>query len=376
MRNRWRDRSVFAAVAALATPLLFAASLHAQENDLPTYTVLGCGSHCVNVKGPIVIGEHRAAFPMEEVLQARDATDAEAYVEIRFTVAADGTVQDPVVAKLIGPQIFAQSAVRAIKDWRYQPATANGVAVPSRNLHAAFIYMYGEEGVAAARDDVYYAYGKAHRLVDAGKYDEADAVLAPVLALPRLNFYERAMVSFQLAISELAQKDFLAAREHIEDATIQEAKFMDPRAKESAIRLRIGLDGLTGQFGDALAWFEILKATVALPADDPEAKLVAKIRARLADSRPLIVSGRIPPANHDDSWDHTLLRRNFAFSNITGKVDQFALRCDQQQIASRISEKAEWHVPADWSDCELSVYGDPGASFEVLEDDEANGAKK
>jgi TonB family protein len=373
MRNRPRGQIVLAAIIS-ATSLLLTAPLRAQENDLPTYTVLDCRAGCVKVTDPALL-DHHATFPEFEALLAQRGIEAEAYVELRYTVTAEGTVKDPVVEKLIGPDDFARYAVAAVKDWRYQPATANGVPVPRPNWGTVIIYRFSPKDTAA-RAEVFQAYARARSLLKDGRYDEAKAVLLPILALPRLNFYERSMISFALALNETALNDYLAAREYIADATIQKAGFVDAHAKADAIRMRIRLDSATGQLGDALAWFEILKQMADTPADDPEAKLVAQIKERLADPKPFAIGARIPPSGYNDSWDHILLRRNFAFGYITGNVDHFELRCDQQQIVSKISEKAEWQVPAGWSNCELSVFGAPGATFRVYEDNGSGEAKK
>jgi hypothetical protein len=218
-----------------------------------------------------------------------------------------------------------------------------------------------------ARDKVYDAYGKARSLIKEGKFADANAVLLPILSLDRFNFHERSMVSYLLAFTDVQLMDYVTAQELIEDATLRDGEFLGDTARVAAIRLRIELDDLTGQFGDALEWYEKLKKRTHVTADDTEAKLIDKIQARLADPQPIFVDGRIPVSGYLDLWNHTLLRRNFAFPKIEGKVDRFELRCDQEEIESSITDKAEWHVPKNWSNCHLEVFGMPGASFQLRE---------
>ncbi len=340
----------------------------AQDSDYPAYTILKCETGCSKRTGPTPDGTHGGYFPGPE-LHAFDQYRSEAFVLIRYTITAEGTVKDPVVERLIGPQDFAKGSLEAVEGWRYHPATVDGKPVATYNWHTEMTYMF-DPVQRGARDKVYDAYQKARDLLEQGKVDDAKVVLLPILSLDRLNFYERSMVSYLLAVIDIRQKDYITARELIEDATLQGGRFLSRQAQVAAMRLRIEIDGLTGQFGDALEWLEKLKARTDLAADDPEIKLIDKINARLADPQPIAVMGRIPVAGYLDIWTHTLLRRNFAFPQVEGKIERFELRCDQQEIESAISDKAEWHVPKSWSNCQLEVFGAPGASFRLFEANE------
>jgi protein TonB len=53
----------------------------------------------------------------------------EGYVDLRFTIAANGTVKDPVVLRAKPKGIFNRSAIKAIRKWKYKPKIENGEAV-------------------------------------------------------------------------------------------------------------------------------------------------------------------------------------------------------------------------------------------------------
>jgi protein TonB len=53
----------------------------------------------------------------------------EGWVEIQFTISPVGTVQDPVVIASKPPYVFDRAALRAVRKWRYNPKTEDGVAV-------------------------------------------------------------------------------------------------------------------------------------------------------------------------------------------------------------------------------------------------------
>lgn len=352
------------ALALILTCTLFSSS-HAQESAIPTYIVLRCEIGCGQWVDPKPIGEHHGFVP--ETMRNDPKYTSDTYVAIRFTIAPDGTVKKPVVEKLIGQPKFAEYSLEALRGWRYEPATINGVAVQRTNWAAELTYSFL---LGDPPKWVYGDYDKARSLVAEQKYAEANTILLPILSAPRLYFEERSIVSLSLAISYTGLKDYLTAREYIEDATLEKGKFLRGTTREAAIRQRIRLDAGTGQYADAFAWFELLNKQAKIASDDSDAKLIDKLHARLADPQPLFVTGRIPVSGYMSLWHHTLLRRSFAFPKTDGKVDRFDLRCDQQEIESTITNKAEWHVPKDWSNCELEVFGGAGATFQLVEVDD------
>jgi TonB family protein len=54
------------------------------------------------------------------------------WVDVEFTIALDGTTQDVVVRNAEPQRTFDQSAVDAVKRWRFEPVMRDGAAVPQR----------------------------------------------------------------------------------------------------------------------------------------------------------------------------------------------------------------------------------------------------
>jgi TonB family protein len=352
-------------VAIGAAALVFFSSVClAQDVDLPKVHVLSCETGCSKWTRPKPIGEHKSYFPVGERM-AFPQYRAEAFAVIRFTITPDGTVSDPILEKLVGPQAFADNALEAVKTWRYEPATENGVPV-AVNWRAEVAY-YFKPRVDGARAETYGAYRHAKALIEEKKFTEADAVLLAALDAPRLNFYEREMLSLLAAVSYSAQGDYLTARDYAEDATLFDAKFLDRAGQEAAMRQRVKLETVTGQFAEALEWYEKLKKNVSITADDPEAKMIAWMTARLNDPKPITIDARIAPGGYPNTWSHSLLRRHFRFPQADAGTDRFVLACDRNKIESRVSTEAEWHVPKSWSNCRLLVHGTAGAKFQLQE---------
>lgn len=86
---------------------------------------------------------NRSDFVLESTLQrvrdvepeyppAARAANQEGWVELEFTVRADGTVGDVVVLRSSPPEIFDRAAVNAVRKWRYRPVLRDGQPVDQR----------------------------------------------------------------------------------------------------------------------------------------------------------------------------------------------------------------------------------------------------
>jgi len=66
-------------------------------------------------------------WPREALLEG-----TEGWVEVEFTILADGTVEDPVVLASEPPRLFDRNAMRAILRWKFKPRVIDGEAVSRR----------------------------------------------------------------------------------------------------------------------------------------------------------------------------------------------------------------------------------------------------
>ncbi len=81
-------------------------------------------------------GETRDARPLRQVPPQFPVDAArkrqEGWVELEFTIAADGSVRDVSVARAQPTRVFDREAVRAMQQWTFEPALRNGQPVDSR----------------------------------------------------------------------------------------------------------------------------------------------------------------------------------------------------------------------------------------------------
>jgi hypothetical protein len=329
---------VFAILAGLA----LSAAARAEE-DIPAYRVLSCEKDCPKTVPARIVDAPVPAYPMH--YEGYNGGFAEALVDVDFTVATDGTVKDAVVESLIGPQDFADRTLSAVRARRYQPATEGGQ--PVEENHRTRVIFSAPDIAPGGRMGIVAAYQNA------------------LVARPNLNFYERTVAAYELATLYYGSGDYLDARDAIRIATIEKGRYLDDRSVADAIRLRIRIEALTGEFAEAFAWFAILRNQGV--DDSAERNAVQTLHTMIVGSDPLTADGRIPPDGQPVFWQHTLLRRAFEFHDIAGKLDSFELRCQRHGIRSAVSDKANWTIPASWSGCFINVSGAPGTKFAFVE---------
>jgi hypothetical protein len=289
----------------------------------------------------------------------------EGFVDIRYTIGVDGHVRDALVSRLIGPQVLADTALASVKQRTFHPALADGKPVEQVSI-VRFDFRVPNY-TPGARPSVAAHYDKAVALMREGKLDDAFAMLIEARASPRMNYYERTMLAYATALIYMQRKDFLSADIFIRLATIHGGVNLDSALRANAIKLRIENDIYLGQMADALQWFDRLKSVKGFSSDDSIVKFLIDAQNRVEALDAFRVKARIPKPEDGEGWSHILYRRDFAFQNIVGTLDHFQLHCSQATIESNTSEKAEWHVPPDWSNCDITVFGAPDTTFDLIE---------
>ncbi len=58
----------------------------------------------------------------------------EGWVELAFTVMPNGTVDDVEVRNASPANVFDDAAMRAIRQWRFEPVERNGEKIPQRAM--------------------------------------------------------------------------------------------------------------------------------------------------------------------------------------------------------------------------------------------------
>jgi Gram-negative bacterial TonB protein C-terminal len=332
----------------------------ARADEIPTYPALSCEAHCPH---------HVPAKPLTGINSSYlSGTPAdEGFVDVSFTVDVNGLTKNPIIEQFSGTKSVVDRAIAALKRARYQPATDDGKPV-AENRRFRFVFL-APPGSADSHADSSDDYQKAIGLSDAGHPEDAIAKLQSILDGSEIDFDDRVLVAGTLMQLEASAGEYGNALKHARISAIREAKQPDRNANEKAFRLLVELNAQTGQWGEAFAAYDALQKVpeIRLFAGDPDVALIARLHAKIDSQESLTAAGTIGAAGEDALWQHTLLRRTFGFSGVTGKLDKFTLRCGTLSFDSPVLDKAGWNVPSGWSGCIIYVFGSPGTTFDFVE---------
>ena len=94
-------------------------------------------------------GHDKAATPLVRIepkyppAAARDGVNG--WVRLRFNIGADGRVTDVQVVAAEPRRVFDQEAMRALKNWKYQPKLENGRAVAQSDLEVQLDFRLDQQ---------------------------------------------------------------------------------------------------------------------------------------------------------------------------------------------------------------------------------------
>jgi hypothetical protein len=361
-----------AAAAVLVMPLAYAQEEAAPADDV---VMLPCDGQCVTItrnprkiSGADIVQPDQGPFGLQGPSGTRITQSggiAEGFVELQYTIKADGSVANDVdILRLVGPQFFADVAKRTVRDWRYEPAMANGQPVSVTHQLRVF---YGTSGVTGARRSVVTGYNGAVELIKDRKMEEADGKLTEMWRLPDLNFYERGMLLYLRAMIAMQRGDCLSARRESDLALAFGDANLSRTTHESLFRIKIDASLCFGDVVAATKTLAVFRKVFGIDTTDPVVTRVESLKKKLGELPSYAMDLKIPAAEEADGFGFYLYRRDFAFTKISGALFGFTAICRERQIDSPITDTAEWHIPNGWSDCAVWVRGRPGTTFQVVQ---------
>jgi hypothetical protein len=288
----------------------------------------------------------------------------EAYVEVQFTIEPDGTVADDVaVTKLLGPAEYAEATKRTVHTYKYSPAIVDGSPVAISHKLRAF---FGVGDLTGARPSIIKGYGEATDLLKSGKLDEARSQLLELLAVPSLNFYERCILMYPLALIAMRRQQFGEAKE-LSGMALTLPGGLQPSLLTSILRLNVRAALFQGDIARAGKTLDEYTKLPFYDKNDPIISEVADARKKFDALPSYAVNAAIPDTKDGDGFEMYLYRRYFGFTNIVGQLNQLKVNCMERAAASPIAASVEWSVPKSWSDCSIFVKGTPGTTFQIVQ---------
>jgi TonB family protein len=318
----------------------------------------------------------RATFPTVAASQA-----LEGWVDVEFTVDTEGKPKDITVVDS-SSRVFEPNTVKAIEQFRYEPAFLNGVPVERPFVRFRYVYIFRAEdknytqGVDSNRMARFRALARAN---DAKDDAEVDRLAKEIVKAKTLSIYEHAVLAHMVADRALRLNDSKAAREAIERVPWDVPSIPD-NMRQRAWLLLATLNAYENRWAPALYAYGQLKTVGkadTIPAAFRAALDERERRGRVRDpktwrsqrlegtlERDCEGSGRVC----DRGYTVLLTASNveaIEVTNASTSVSFLRFECNGRSFSLSIARAAVYLAPVPQERCELWLSGRKGGDYRL-----------
>jgi TonB family protein len=351
-----------ATVVALAGSLAVSSTPHSARADDTAQTSLESGTFAKPIK------RKNPKFPEREA----DA-GIEGWVVVSYVIKPDGTVGEALIENSSGRKHFERASVRAIENWVFEPATMNGE--PVEQCHTQVLMLFALEGSKAnrgAKKAFRNQYKRASQLLEKGKLEEARSKIDEIEEKFVTNLYESSRLWILRSMLQEKEGEDLLQLESLQRAIAGGGEYVEPNVYRSLLSKIFNLEMQYQHYADALDTIKLLEG---LDLDDAATEKLKQIAIEIerikTDDRTVAIDGTIGEAyeeHHGEGmWWHKLLRRTAGIEAVSGSLKRVELRCDWHRAKAMPDKDRAWHIPPEWGDCSIYVFGEPGSTFQLLE---------
>ncbi|MQP67290.1 hypothetical protein GE253_18345 [Niveispirillum sp. SYP-B3756] len=297
----------------------------------------------------------------------------EGWVDVRFTVKADGSIADAVVAgthAAAGERLTA--ALSVASRCRFTPGTLKGA--PADTLNQTQRVFFQMDPPDKATD-----YELVKRFKDVRDYLEKGAFEKAADTLDRIegqssNLYEISQVLSRRAALAVRQGQPVLALMYLRQVE-PNADYMTAEERQALQRLRLQLELDLGLPVDAARTAALIADLGRQNGDKPLQDRLAALEKTVAGNAAFGVQGRLPQQCPADlctggrvEWVYHPSNRTISLANIQGNLDKVTARCQGKTYEARAEAGVSWTIPASWGDCAVAVSGQPGSSFQLVDE--------
>lgn len=315
---------------------------------------------------PVPIKRKPPRYPQKALRQG-----TEGWVVTRFTITAEGTTDDIVVVHASIDGVFEKEAIRAIKDWTYEPGTLNGVAVRQNTRAVRQIFRVKNQKIAVTREFQEY-YKRATAAVKNGELETAKELIDQLDANQRRLLTEVCYLDVLKSAYWQKMGNDKAKLRHVERALVIADEVATKGMYTSLLRQAIIANAQATKYAAVLKHYKtLLGIQPDLPPDDPVRKVVSRVEALLEGDKPIATGGKIIRCKKcqvpQSYWRRTLSRSRFSVDEVVGRVNEIEVVCDRQSVTLAYDPDTVWSVEQGWGECDIRVHGDDGTTFRLVE---------
>lgn len=333
---------------------------------------------------------------------------SESIVKARFTVKADGSVDNVKLETHLGNQFVGNMLEQTLKSWTFTPGTSGGKPVDFHNQEHTFairfypdIQMPGMGGPGGGRGrggpppgagggeapqppdltqmplpplalspKVKDAIEKITTQVAAGEGDKALKEINKLMRSDMRTVFDFALLHELKASAHMVEEDFFEALAASRLATLSAESpqgetvfFLDDSVLIGALSRRVLLAARVRQNADAWEAYQALASRFTIPQDDPIYKVGQGVKEVLDSPEPMPLLARII----DEVWTYKPARRIFTVAEVQGKLNRIDARCERNTLKLEYQANVDWTLPDSLGACELDFVGRKGTTFTVYE---------
>ena len=304
-------------------------------------------------------------YPKSEAVRGR-----EGWTQLSFVIGTDGAPYDVSVINSSGNSRIDNASIRAVKKWRYEPATnAKGEAIEQCQTRVQLDFLLNREHTVSKKFR-----RRMLKTLDNLRQQKVDLLAEDIKILNQLNsgkMTENTWVSyvkanyFKLIGDE--DKQYFYLTKTVPHRFKKNKKHILPEdSLLVSLHQLFSLQAKRSKYHDALLTFDKLSqfdSELAIKIQTQLQPYATQIEQAIKSDKLIVVDGEI----HQGRWFHNLSRGQFALNEINGQLHKLDIRCENKRRVYTVNETTTWRIPASWGSCQVLIEGDDSANFKLVE---------
>ncbi|MDG5497733.1 TonB family protein [Niveispirillum sp. BGYR6] len=328
----------------------------------------------------------KPAFAAEEAEKARMVCDRtntypskllaqsrEGWVDLRFTMKADGSLSDIEVVNVFGDPAFGKAAQEALASCRYeQPEQIAPKGTEVNNLRKR--YFFAEEPFdKGSTRKVHEQLDEAYKRLKNGDITGSENILAQAEKDSKYIYEYNHLIILRAELASARNDDGLALL-YI-NSVARNRNQIKPREYDQLLRLMLKLEIKEGRFVSAERIVQEITQGEPLEVDKTLLAQFAALKDVVTAGQPLSIDGQIPLNCHPafcepgkTNWFYTPYNRTVSLADIQGELSKVLFRCDRKTMIFEAQAGITWTIPKSWGQCTVYVLGNPGTRFKLIDE--------
>mgnify|MGYP003915161777 CR=1 FL=1 len=337
----------------IAAALLMSVSASSQAYDVEL------SKHIETITLPEPIKRIPPRYPIQAARESR-----EGWAKFSFIIEKDGSVSNIVVGETSGSRDMTREGIRALKQWKYEPAMIDGKPVQQCNNTVQLDFRMSDNSRRSVSKRFRSRYKKAMKAIQNNKFEEANTHLAAIKQFKNTNITEHNY--YQLASLLLSEKlgNKQQQLHHIYQIS-HRGDYLNNELKLTLLQKKFALEVDSNKLFNAFNTYnQLAKHPLADTYLPKYQKVLDKIKHHIDQGDTISIQGNILDSEY---WSHTLIGNQFSISDIEGNLTTLDVRCKTKHHKYTFEANNTWTLPESWKNCRVLVYGEDNAKFTLLE---------